>query len=190
MDQLAALIALLALVVSVIALLLALATTLRINSVERLGNRSILGLAVGTAIPAGALAKYLPPDELDAFLAGPTLAIFGSAECPPCRDLYGRLNRLPSPTGRVYLVETEGRSSAFVPNWVRKVVDKDRSMQHAFAVGGTPTTFLVRQGHVVDKAMGANVSGMESSIWLASGLSGKSSENGETRPSGAPLQPR
>jgi thiol-disulfide isomerase/thioredoxin len=160
MDLTAAL-ALLAVALSLAALIVALGATVRVDRFVGAGVPPRMGLHVGTEIGNDTLGPVLPDATRAAWLEGPSIILFASSSCEPCRELVRKVGergrRAHQP--RIVVVELAatdadsgiGNSIDFEAIVVR---DMDGRLQQAFQVAGTPHTFLIAGSRVKRQAVG------------------------------------
>jgi hypothetical protein len=158
MTQLAAVLSLAALLISVAAGVLSLAATIRVNALSERFPNFESGLRAGSDVPTSVLLEVLDRSDLDRFVRGPTAAIFISADCPPCRELVAKLHDTPEPNRAVYAFEDASSKAGIdrLPSWLSVVSDPDRRVQRAFKVVGTPQTFLIKDSKVESNVVGSN----------------------------------
>lgn len=148
-----------ALLVSVVALVMALGVAVRLKTLEDTALPPRAGLPVGSSAPRQPLTDLLDGDSR--WLAD-ALLLFASPDCGPCRDLLtalrGRLTRRARP---VILIEPRLRGGESLAELldipVIRVVDEAGAVRSAFMAHATPHTFVVRDGRVADQILGANV---------------------------------
>ncbi|MHB8688537.1 MAG: TlpA family protein disulfide reductase [Candidatus Dormibacteraceae bacterium] len=94
---------------------------------------------------------------------GPSLVIFVTQGCQPCKELLQAFNKPRTvPSGLQLLIiepsvsgaESLRDQAAFEAHWA---VDDMGALKEAFKARGTPHTFLVRDGHIVAQALGTNL---------------------------------
>jgi len=148
-----------ALLISVVALIMALGVAVRLKALEDAALPPRAGLPVGSSVARQPLTDLLDGDSR--WMAD-ALLLFASPDCEPCRDLLTAFRgRFTRPARRVILIEPPlpGRDSLAdlldVP--VTRVVDEAGAVRSAFMAHATPHTFLVRDGLVADQILGANV---------------------------------
>lgn len=139
---------------------------MRIHRVERVygdGPPQHKGLTPGSAVPIEALATVAGNGDLSQFATGPSLLVFVTQGCDPCRQLIQNLNRTRAGPSEIRLLIIEptvptGESlrdlATFSAEWL---VDDTGDLRQAFKTGGTPHTFLIRDGRVLAQALGTNI---------------------------------
>lgn len=159
MDVLAVLLGAAALLVSVVALIMALGVAVRLRALEDVALPPRAGLPVGSSVPRQPLTDLLDGDSR--WLAD-ALLLFASPDCGPCRDLLTALRgQFTGSTRPVVLIEPPLAGSESLADLldvpVTRVVDEAGAVRSAFMAHATPHTFLVRDGLVADQILGANV---------------------------------
>jgi len=145
---------LVAVFLSVVAVLLSIGTAMRISQIA--ANRPVrFGLRVGEHVPDAELRVELGA-KAEALITGPTLIMFVKSDCPPCRQIVERVDRVLSerPTrSRLLAIEPAPESvpsmrdlAHFNADWIR---DPEGRLQRAFKAMGTPALFLINEGVVV-----------------------------------------
>lgn len=151
-----------AVILSALALALAAGATLRLARLERAVQGSTRGLPNGSVAPLKPLETLIGSGNSEMWMEGPSLIIFASAACPPCRELMETIEDLATPfSGRV-LVADVGADTETLRRMVRSDAakvrnDQDRILQHAFGSDTTPHSFLVLHGEVADQAIGSDI---------------------------------
>jgi hypothetical protein len=151
-----------ALIAAVFALIISVGTAIRLQRSQGTGQPAALGgLSAGTPV-SNILLPVLDPAAGDGWLQGPSLVIFASAGCQPCRDLFASLDedRLRGFKGRLLLVDRSQKpdtlETARIPGAGYRI-DADGQLAGAFHARGTPHTFLIRNGRIADQALGADI---------------------------------
>lgn len=169
MSTVALALGLLGVAVSVLALAVAAGTAARVSRIEagRLPRR--IGLADGSAIPADALANLVGEEAARALLRGPTLVLFVSPECSPCRQLVEEAPAELASGWSVVAVEPDGTTArASLQNQAqmaaRWLVDSGARLGAAFDTKATPHAFFVRDGVVLDQILGADLEAVSSHL--------------------------
>jgi hypothetical protein len=158
MDQIAAVLSLGALLISAVALLLAVSAVLRANRFEaRFPGFGESGIKEGATVEIAPLSKFLVPAELERVLHGPSILIFTSGGCPACEDLYKRLHASTPFEEEIYVIGAREDKADEVPKWVHRIFDPESQLQHSFGVNGTPQAFVIRSGRVVSKMLGPEI---------------------------------
>lgn len=122
------------------------------------------GLVPGTAVPMEAL-RALPIASPQEWSDGPSLVVFASGGCAPCRELVEKLNvdvrRIRD--WRMLFVESEHQGSGneslktvanFEAIWA---TDRSGKFREAFKTRATPSSYLLHEGRVVAHRLGSNV---------------------------------
>jgi hypothetical protein len=172
MEQLGAVAIVAAVVMSAAALLVAIGTAAR---VQQLTDRNLVpsGLQKGSPIPRAELEKMISGNALDALVSGPSLVVFVSARCKPCRELVALLSEgdLGLSNSTMLMVDTSGNESAdlrelgkFPSTWI---VDSDRGLREAFKTNGTPTTYVLSGGIVRQQVVGPNLEAIVAALSAA-----------------------
>ncbi len=151
-----------ALAAAVLSVLISLGTALRIRELER--PREVEeGLAPGAQIPATAM-QALHAHRADAPIDDdPTLVVFVSAGCRPCQDLIEQLSSSPSRVQghRLVFVQPSDADPSlrerakFSADWL---TDSSGVLWDAFRTRGTPSSFLIRDGRLIRRRLGADIS--------------------------------
>jgi len=160
MDLTAAL-ALLAVALSLMALIVALGATVRVDRLVRARVPPRMGLRVGTEVSNDVLGRVLPEATRAAWLEGPSIILFAASSCEPCRQLIrsvrerGRVAHHP----RILVVElastdADGGVGNLIEFDAILAHDIDGRLQEAFQVEGAPHTFLIEGGRVKRQAVG------------------------------------
>ena len=162
-SQVAVALSIIALAAAALSILLSGGTAVRI---QRLGSAvpTPEGLAPGTAVPLDTL-RALPVHSAEAWSKGPSLIIFASAGCAPCRELVDNLNCDLSRVGdwRMVFIESvhEGSSNGslktdalFPATWV---TDTSGKLREGFKTRATPSSYLLHEGRVAAHRLGPNV---------------------------------
>ena len=122
-----------------------------------------VGLTPGSPVPIEALAGLADNGRLFNHPTGRSLLVFVTQGCQPCRQLIERLNkpRAVPPGVQLLIVEPSvpsGESlrdlARFSADWI---VDDSGDLRQAFKTGGTPHSFLIRDGQVLAQALGTNI---------------------------------
>lgn len=152
--------ALLAIAVSVLALLVGVGATVRVDRFLRTAGPPRMGLAVGSNVPREALRNVVSGEDLVTWLQGPSVLVFGSSACEPCRDLVATIGarRDQLPRNRIIMIDIGGPNDdglgdeLDLPATVAK--DPGDRLQEAFRVSGTPHVFVIEGGQVKAQALG------------------------------------
>lgn len=159
--DLTAVLALLAVGLSLAALIVALGATVRVDRFVRAGIPPRMGLHVGMEVDNDLLSSVLPEATRAAWLAGPSIILFASSSCEPCLELVRKVRErghmVHQP--RVLLVElastgADNGSGNSIEFDAIVVQDTDGRLQRAFQVAGTPHTFLIEGGRVKRQTVG------------------------------------
>jgi hypothetical protein len=151
---------------SLFALLISLGSAIRVHRLGRVdGDASArpAGLAVGEPVPVETLAEVTGNGYVSQLAVGPSLVIFVTQNCQPCRELIQDLNRPRTvPPGiQILIVEPRVADAESLRDWAafhaHWAVDDAGVLKEAFKARGTPHTFLVQDGHVVAQALGTNL---------------------------------
>lgn len=160
MDLTAA-VALLALAVSLAALVVAVGATVRVDRFVRAGVPPRMGLAVGTEVDSEMLGPALSEGTRTAWLEGPSVILFASSSCEPCRELLRNVRERGGGPYRPPLLivelatrDEDGGLGMTVPSDAIVVRDSNGRLQQAFQVSGTPHTFLVEGRRVKRQTVG------------------------------------
>ncbi len=147
-----------ALLLSIVALILALGVAVRVRNLEEDAHPPRAGLPVGAPVPRQPLTELLGGN---ASWLDRSLVLFASASCEPCRDLVAGLSQGLTPTQMpVILVEpgsVDGSFAGLLQFPATRVSDEDGTVRMAFQAHATPHTFLVRDGRVAEQQLGADV---------------------------------
>lgn len=162
-PQIALAISIVALGVAVLALLVALGTAVRIPR-QGPGIPAADGLPRGADVPIEAL-RTLSLESLDAWTAGPSLVIFSSGSCEPCRELVNGLNAALETAQRRRILFIEGGAAGDMDNSLRGRArfpavwrtDPNGTIRDAFMTRATPSTFLIHESKVVGHKLGPNI---------------------------------
>lgn len=100
----------LAVVLSILALLLAVGAVIRLQRQRGSPMEAYKGLPDGSPVGASVIAQFLDGEQVDAWLDGPTLLSIVSESCPACEEFIVELNNL-LPSGVRVLVISEGNIS-------------------------------------------------------------------------------
>jgi hypothetical protein len=158
--ELSLLISLAALVASTFALLVAVGSALRVQSLE--GAASVeRGLPPGTRVDHDALVPFVGQTDVAAWLRGPTLVVVAKTTCPSCHELVANMNRRSAELApfRVLMIQRghgddeslEGTAD-FNAIWVKDASDHSKEV---FRTNVSPHAFLIEQGRVVRQHSGA-----------------------------------
>ncbi|PZR63933.1 MAG: hypothetical protein DLM71_03565 [Chloroflexi bacterium] len=164
MDVLALCLAAAALLLSMVAVLLAVGVTLRVSHMEGHGAPTpSAGLAVGSEIPRPFVASLPPGSDIEAWLEGPSLIVFAAANCQPCRELMASISDtdLHLFGNRVAIIERPGPDGSPLTDSVRceadYVTDPDGGLAKAFETNVTPHSFAILGGRIAAQTIGAEV---------------------------------
>ena len=164
MDLLALSVAVVALVLSIVAALLAAGVTVRLSNLERRQAPAPReGLVVGSEIPATFAAAITPGRDIDAWMRGPTLLVFAAADCQPCRELLTavRPRDLEAFGGRVAIIERPGADGPWLADSITLdatyIRDDDGVLAAGFETNVTPHSFAVRDGRVAAQTIGSDL---------------------------------
>lgn len=159
--ELIAAVALLALALSLAALVVALGATVRVDRIARAGVPPRMGLTVGTEVDSEVLPPALSEGARAAWLEGPSIILFAASSCEPCQELLRNVRErgsgpYRSPLLIVELATSDADDGIGVRADVDGIVvrDTDGRLQQAFQVSGTPHTFLVKDGRVKRQRVG------------------------------------
>lgn len=172
----------LALTVAAMAGLLALGLAGRVAQLEqdlrapRAGVLARQGLELGSDVPAVAMedADGRPLDWAR-IRAGPSLIVFSSTACEPCKDFATSLPRFAQQFPEWELVVVSRGEMAtphpYADGRSRLVPDPQGDLWNAFANAVTPHVFVVRSGRIVGKAITSKWEEIEGLTHLAPALS-------------------
>jgi len=151
---------------AIFAVLISIGSAMRIHRIEGMYGEAAgrqVGLTPGSPVPIEALAAVAGNGHLSNDATGRSLLVFVTQGCQPCRHLIEGLNkpRAVPPGVQLLIVEPSvpsGESlrdlATFTAEWI---VDDTGDLRQAFKTGGTPHSFLIRDGHVLAQALGTNI---------------------------------
>ncbi len=162
MSTLALVVGLLGLAVAVVALAVAAGTAARLERLEARRLPERIGLSPGSSISADVFSGLVADDQADALVRGPSLVLFVSPQCAPCRDLVEDSPAELAPGWALVAIEPDGTTATdstrnrghLTGLWL---VDVGSRVRVAFDTTATPHAFFVRDGRVVDQIVGAGV---------------------------------
>ena len=152
-----------ALVVSVLALLVAIGVALRSQS----RSEGQLGIAPGSRVPEDTLRRLFGPRWVHDSLNSGAIVVLVSSDCQPCRQLIDLLNERGSGfLGMPLMIIETGREddtglrerASFDATWA---MDPEGLATSAFETPVTPHLFIVRDGLVQDRLVGNDLSQLE-----------------------------
>lgn len=158
--ELVVLMSLTSLVASAFAVLVAVGSAMRVQSLQH-GGATQTGLPQGTRVGRNTLAPFVGEAAVDTWLSGPTLVVVAKTTCPSCHDLVSHMNRRSSDFAgfRVLMIERgrgEGESlegkAEFAATWVKDASDRSKDI---FRTNVSPHLFLIERGTVVRQQTGA-----------------------------------
>lgn len=169
MSTLALVAGLLGLAVAVVALAVAAGTAARLERLEARRLPERIGLSPGSSISAAVFSGLLADDQADALVRGPSLVLFVSPQCAPCRALVEESPAELAPGWALVAIEPDGTTATdslrnrghLAALWL---VDAGGRIKVAFDTNATPHAFFVRDGRVVDQVVGAGVEGVRTHL--------------------------
>ncbi len=149
-----------AVALSILSLLVSIGSATRVLRLER--RLAPTGLPSGSAVPREALSSLVDPHDLEAWLRGPSLVVFASPNCGPCRDLIRVLNERAPGSGLRILVAAPSEAELEVMKPIARFsaawgADENHRARTDFQTDAMPHSFLIANSHVVQQFVGPNI---------------------------------
>lgn len=181
-QQLLLVIAIAAMVLSIVAVLVSIGTAGRVSQLAK-PHQVLSGLQPGDRVAIEPIAKLVPLEAAEALLKGPSALVFASANCKPCGELLSSMSRadLELTEQTLLVVDTSGEPSSDFHELrglpCTRVVDPDRTLRAAFKTNTTPTTYVISDGIVRRQVAGPDTDAIVAALSSARALvSGKPAE--------------
>ncbi len=163
MSTLAFVVGALGLAISIVALAVAAGTAARLERFEAARRMpDHIGLPAGAAVAPSAFDRVLSAEQAARLVEGPSLVLFVSPQCAPCRSLVENAPAELAPGWVLAAVEPDGTSDGdslrhrgqLTDLWL---VDAGGKIKGAFDTAATPHAFFVQHGRVIDQVVGPGV---------------------------------